>query len=137
MLFQAIELDCLTRIRRTWSDHLDAMAEGDPDERRYVAYHMAKRRDRWACGFRQGWNDRLRERFASLRTENLAIPAGRDLVLTRERQLDEYFSKLDLHKERPRTIRYSLEAAGLGREAAGDVALGLDPLEASGRALGA
>ena len=83
------------------------------------------------------WNDRLRERFASLRTENLAIPAGRDLVLTRERQLDEYFSKLDLHKERPRTIRYSLEAAGLGREAAGDVALGLDPLEASGRALGA
>ena len=93
MLFQAIELDCLTRIRRTWSDRLDAMAEGDPDERRYVAYHMAKHRDRWACGFRQGWNDRLRERFASLRTENLAIPAGRDLVLTRERQLDEYFSK--------------------------------------------
>lgn len=137
MLFQAIELDCLTRIRRTWSDHLDAMAEGDPDERRYVAYHMAKRRDRWACGFRQGWNDRLRERFASLRTENLAIPAGRDLVLTRERQLDEYFSKLDLRKERPRTIRYSLEAAGLGREAADDVALGLDPLEASGRALAA
>lgn len=137
MLFQAIELDCLTRIRRTWSDHLDAMAEGDPDERRYVAYHMAKHRDRWACGFRQGWNDRLRERFASLRTENLAIPAGRDLVLTRERQLDEYFSKLDLRKEHPRTIRYSLEAAGLGREAAGDVALGLDPLEASGRALGA
>lgn len=117
MLFQAIELDCLTRIRRTWSDRLDAMAEGDLDERRYVAYHMA--------------------RFASLRTENLAIPAGRDLVLTRERQLDEYFSKLDLRKERPRTIRYSLEAAGLGREAAGDVALGLDPLEASGRALGA
>lgn len=137
MLFQAIELDCLSRIRRTWSDHLDAMAEGDPDERRYVAYHMAKRRDRWACGFRQGWNDRLRERFAELRNANLSIPTGRDLVLTRERQLDEYFSKLDLHKERPRTIRYSLEAAGLGREAAGDVALGLDPLEASGRALGA
>ena len=137
MLFQSIELECVARIRRTWSDHLDELAGGDPDERRYLAHRMAGRRDRWTCGFREGWNGRLRERFAALRTENLAIPAGRELVLTRERQLDEYFSKLDLHSERPRTIRYSPEAAGLGREAASGVALGLDPLEASGRALAA
>lgn len=137
MLFQAIELDCLARIRRSWSDHLDAMADGDRDERRHLAQRMTKRRDRWVYGFRQGWNSRLRERFADLRTQNLAIPAGRELVLTRDRQLDEYFSKLDLRKGRTRTIRYSLEAAGLGREAADGVALGLDPLDPSGRALGA
>lgn len=137
MLFQAIELECVTRIRRTWSDHLDKMAEGRPDERRYVARYMAKRRDHWVYGFRQGWNGRLRERFAALRTENLAIPAGRELVLTRDRQLDEYFSKLDLRRETQRTIRYSLEAAGLGREAASGVALGLNPLDPSGRALAA
>lgn len=137
MLFQAIELDCLARVRRTWGEYVDEKtADLEGDGRRYAVKYMAKYRDRWASGFRQGWNARLRERFDELRTQNLSIPAGRELVLTRERQLDEYFSKLDLHVEKSHPHCPS-HAFRLGRSAADGVALGLDPLEASGRALGA
>ena len=82
---------------------------------------------RWRNGYYVAFQERIEERLAVLNGELDDSTSGRELVLARDRQLDEYMGRLvfsdeDLHLQ---SMHLSYEAGRYGRRDASDCPLGL------------
>lgn len=102
-----------------------------------------KANSKWRNGYYEGFQERIRERYEEIRrtrkaqerrdaetggdSRELAL-AGRELVLVRESQLDEFEAQLNLVQSEPLKMDMSAAALREGGKAAEKVALGLDEL---------
>lgn len=82
---------------------------------------------RWRNGYYVAFQERIEERLAVLNGELDGSTSGRELVLIRDRQLDEYMGRMAFSDEEPRlqSMHLSYEAGRYGRRDASDCPLGL------------
>lgn len=82
---------------------------------------------RWRNGYYVAFQERIEERLAVLNGELDGSASGRELVLARDRQLDEYMGRKEFSDEDPRlqSMHLSYEAGRYGRRDASDCPLGL------------
>lgn len=82
---------------------------------------------RWRNGYYVAFQERIEERLAVLNGELDGSASGRELVLARGRQVDEYLAGKEFSDEDPRlqSMHLSYEAVRYGRRDASDCPLGL------------